>query len=90
MHAAALRWLLHHGCGLTCNKHVYTCLRLCCLSLAFPAQPKAVVNLDNVRSVPGLGLVTRIPFVTQVLQGILPTIGEGGLGVDEIGWVWEV
>jgi hypothetical protein len=39
---------------------------------------QAVVNLDNVKSVPGLGEVTRIPFVTQVLQGILPTIGERG------------
>lgn len=38
--------------------------------------PQAVVNLDNVRSVPGLGLVAQLPFVTQVLQGILPSIGE--------------
>lgn len=37
---------------------------------------QAVVNLDNVKSVPGLGKVTELPFVTQVLQGILPTIGE--------------
>jgi hypothetical protein len=36
------------------------------------AAIQAVVNLDNIRSVPGLGLITRIPFVTQVLQGILP------------------
>jgi hypothetical protein len=35
-----------------------------------------VVNLDNVKSVPGLGKVAEIPFVTQILQGILPSIGE--------------
>jgi hypothetical protein len=37
------------------------------------AVPQAVVNLDNARRVPGLGKVTEIPFVTQILQGILPS-----------------
>jgi hypothetical protein len=54
---------------------------VCCVPAAlFPPPPhthtQAVVNLDNVKSVPGLGKVTELPFVTQVLQGILPTIGE--------------
>lgn len=42
--------------------------------LPVTAAIQAVVNLDNVKSVPGLGKVTELPFVTQVLQGILPTI----------------
>lgn len=42
--------------------------------LPVTAAIQAVVNLDNVKKVPGLGLVTRLPFVTQVLQGILPSL----------------
>lgn len=38
------------------------------------AAIQAVVNLENVRSVPGLGKITEIPFVTQILQGILPSL----------------
>ncbi|KAI8468680.1 MAG: hypothetical protein J3K34DRAFT_426590 [Monoraphidium minutum] len=38
------------------------------------AAIQAVVNLENVRNVPGLGVITRIPFVTQVLQGIMPSL----------------
>lgn len=47
---------------------------------------QAVVNLDNVKSVPGLGKVASLPFVTQVLQGILPSIGEC-TAVLLAGWV---
>lgn len=36
------------------------------------AAVQMVVNLDNAKKVPGLNIITRIPFVTQVLQGILP------------------
>eukprot|EP00879_Flechtneria_rotunda_P004428 GHRR01004679.1.p1 GENE.GHRR01004679.1~~GHRR01004679.1.p1 ORF type:complete len:579 (+),score=136.57 GHRR01004679.1:246-1982(+) len=55
---------------------VMLCLFVAILIFYLPvtAAIQAVVNLDNVRAVPGLGLVTRIPFVTQVLQGILPSL----------------
>lgn len=41
--------------------------------LPVTAAIQAVVNLDNARKIPGLGKVTEIPFVTQILQGILPS-----------------
>jgi hypothetical protein len=44
------------------------------LYLPVTAFVQAFVNLDNVSKVPGLGLVTRIPFVTQILKGILPSL----------------
>eukprot|EP00878_Enallax_costatus_P008398 GHUV01008778.1.p1 GENE.GHUV01008778.1~~GHUV01008778.1.p1 ORF type:complete len:750 (+),score=167.74 GHUV01008778.1:924-3173(+) len=40
--------------------------------LPVTAAIQAVVNLDNARKIPGLGKVADIPFITQVLQGILP------------------
>lgn len=40
--------------------------------LPVTAAIQAVVNLDNARKVPGLGKVADIPFITQILQGILP------------------
>ncbi|KAF8065514.1 CSC1-like protein [Scenedesmus sp. PABB004] len=40
--------------------------------LPLTAAIQAVVNLDNARAVPGLSVITRLPFVTQVLQGVLP------------------
>lgn len=40
--------------------------------LPVTAAIQAVVNLDNIRNIPGLGEITRIPFVTQILKGVLP------------------
>ncbi len=34
--------------------------------LPVTAAIQAVVNLDNVKRVPGLEIITRLPFVTQV------------------------
>jgi hypothetical protein len=44
------------------------------LYLPVTAFIQAFVNLDNVSKTPGLGVITRIPFVTQILKGILPSL----------------
>eukprot|EP00882_Tetradesmus_deserticola_P001118 GHRQ01001211.1.p1 GENE.GHRQ01001211.1~~GHRQ01001211.1.p1 ORF type:complete len:784 (+),score=334.19 GHRQ01001211.1:817-3168(+) len=40
--------------------------------LPITAAIQMVVNLQNAASIPGLNVIVRLPFVTQVLQGILP------------------
>ena len=45
------------------------------LYLPLTAALQVVVNLDNAAKVPGLSIITRLPFVTQVIQGILPGLG---------------
>lgn len=44
------------------------------LYLPVTAFVQAFVNLDNVSKVPGLGTIARLPFVTQILKGILPSL----------------
>jgi hypothetical protein len=44
------------------------------LYLPVTAFVQSFVNLDNVSKVPGLGTIARIPFVTQILKGILPSL----------------
>ncbi|KAF6257823.1 hypothetical protein COO60DRAFT_1521842 [Scenedesmus sp. NREL 46B-D3] len=40
--------------------------------LPITAAIQMVVNLQNAAAIPGLGVIVQLPFVTQVLQGILP------------------
>jgi hypothetical protein len=40
--------------------------------LPITAAIQMVVNLQNASAIPGLNVIVRLPFVTQVLQGILP------------------
>jgi hypothetical protein len=40
--------------------------------LPLTAAIQMVVNLQNASAIPGLNVIVRLPFVTQVLQGILP------------------
>uniref|UniRef100_A0A383WQ20 ERD4-related membrane protein n=1 Tax=Tetradesmus obliquus TaxID=3088 RepID=A0A383WQ20_TETOB len=40
--------------------------------LPITAAIQMVVNLQNASAIPGLNIIVRLPFVTQVLQGILP------------------
>ena len=47
------------------------------LYLPLCALLQAVVNIENLKKfVPGIGLLMQIPFVAQIIQGILP----GGSG----------
>lgn len=39
-----------------------------------PAKRSKRAHASAVRSVPGLGKIADIPFVTQVLQGVLPSV----------------
>jgi hypothetical protein len=54
--------------------------------LPITAAIQMVVNLQNASAIPGLNVIVRLPFVTQVLQGILP----GEILIRHIYVMWSV